>query len=158
MTVTFISAFFPPEGGSYRAMEKYRECFAMMASSGIPIVLYLDPTLKDYGAALEEYFPNIRVADYLEVDRSFLTRPLYLPRNRNAQKAQLSCFVKNAFHQPFFLMVDGVEMRYDFAVDEVNARLLHHELFFSEFFGDEHLTAVGVFDEELTAGEGLICN
>ena len=92
MTVTFITAFFPPEGGSYRSMEKYRECFARLASSGAPVVLYLDPALKDYGASLEEHFPNIRVADYLEVDRSFLTESLYLPRNRNLEKDTVEYF------------------------------------------------------------------
>jgi hypothetical protein len=50
-------------------------------------------------------------------------------------------------------MVDGIEVRHNFSIDEIRARLFHHELFFAEFFRDENLIAINVFDEKLTAGE-----
>jgi hypothetical protein len=92
MTVTFVSAFFAPEGGSYRSIEKYKENFARLASSGVPIVLYLDPAFREYGQALEEHFANVHIAKYLEVDCSFLTSPVYLPKNRNVQKDTVDYF------------------------------------------------------------------
>jgi hypothetical protein len=54
-------------------------------------------------------------------------------------------------------MVDGIEVRHNFSMDEIRARLFHHELFFTEFFGDEYLIAINVFDEELTTGECIGC-
>ena len=86
MGLTFISALFSPEGGSYRSIDKYKEYFALLAESGVPIVLYMDSGLASYAAELEAQYPNVCVAEFVSVDRSFLTDPVFLPANRNIKK------------------------------------------------------------------------
>ena len=92
MGLTFISALFSPEGGSYRSIDKYKEYFALLAESGVPIVLYMDSALASYAAELEAAYPNVCVAEFVSVDRSFLTDPIFLPTNKNIQKDTVDYF------------------------------------------------------------------
>ena len=92
MGLIFISALFSHGGGSYRSIDKYKEQFALLAESGVQIVLYMDPDLKPYAEELEATYKNVRVAEFVSVDRSFLTDPLFLPRNRNEKKDTVEYF------------------------------------------------------------------
>lgn len=92
MGVTFISALVKPTDGSYRSIEKYKEHFALLAESGVPIILYMDPSLDSYAAELEQKYSNVRVADFVSVDKSYLSTPLFLPKNRNMQKDTVDYF------------------------------------------------------------------
>jgi hypothetical protein len=86
-TTTFVSSLFLPKDGTYRSIERYKECFAALAATGVPILLYLDPTLKDYGGSLERKWPNVRIADYIGYDRQIIQEGSYvLPANRNYVK------------------------------------------------------------------------
>ena len=92
MGVTFISALFSPEKGSYRSIEKYKEYFALLAQSCVPIVLFMDPALKTYADELEKRFSNVRVIEFVTVDKSFLSKSVFLPRNRNKEKDTVEYF------------------------------------------------------------------
>ncbi len=86
-TTTFVSSLFLPKDGTYRSVDKYKEHFAVMAATGVPIVLYLDPALREYGEALEREYPNVRVADYMTHDRTLIEEGSYvLPASRNYVK------------------------------------------------------------------------
>lgn len=90
--VTFVTALFVPPGGSYRSIEKYQEHFQHLAATGVPIRLFLDPALHEYGEWLKETWPNVRVANWLVPDKSFLAPltekgvPVVLPIKRNEKK------------------------------------------------------------------------
>jgi len=47
MTVTFVTAFVPPKT-PYRSLDTYRQHFQRLAESGIPILLFLDPSLQHW--------------------------------------------------------------------------------------------------------------
>jgi len=92
MGLTFISALFSHEGGSYRSIDKYKEYFKLLAESGVQIVLYMDPVFREYAEELESTYKNVRVAEFVSVDRSFLTDPVFLPQNRNEKKDTVEYF------------------------------------------------------------------
>lgn len=92
MGVTFISALFKPEEGSYRSIEKYKEYFVLLAQSCIPIVLFMDSSFQEYADELEKRFSNVRVIDFISVDKSFLSEPVFLPNNRNKEKDTVEYF------------------------------------------------------------------
>jgi hypothetical protein len=88
--VTFVTALFVPPGGSYRSVEKYKEHFQQLAATGVPISLFLDPALREYGEQLERECLNVRVIDWLVPDTSFLDgvepEAITLPTKRNEKK------------------------------------------------------------------------
>lgn len=88
MTFKLISAFFRNLGGEYRLFDKYKQHFAELASLGIPIYIFLDPYYCAYGDELEKTWANVKVLEYIEVDRSFLDdcEALQLPKIRNHAK------------------------------------------------------------------------
>lgn len=90
--ITFVTALFVPPGGSYRSVDKYQEHFQQLAATGVPIRLFLDPVLHEYGEWLEETWSNVRVVDWLVPNKSFLAplvekrQPVVLPTKRNEKK------------------------------------------------------------------------
>lgn len=120
--VTFISALFLPPGGSYRSVDAYKQHFATLARTGIPVCLFLDPALRSYGEELERDWPNVRVLDYCLPDKSFLAglkegQP-YLPARRNEKKdtvdymcvqlmkLQVCARAAEIVHTPFLAWID----------------------------------------------------
>lgn len=67
-TTTFVSSLFLPKDGTFRSVEKYKECFAALAATEVPIRLYLDPVLRSYGEELERRYPNVKVMKYMTYD------------------------------------------------------------------------------------------
>jgi len=80
--VTFVSALVLPSN-TFRRVDKYIEHFEQLASTGIPILLYLDTTLRDYGENLPKVHPNVRVIDYVSVRPPWTVR---LPIHRTPEK------------------------------------------------------------------------
>lgn len=86
-TTTFVSSLFLPKNGTYRSVERYQECFAALAATGVPILLYLDPGLSEYGESLERKYSNVRIAKYMTYDTEYIREGSYvLPANRNFVK------------------------------------------------------------------------
>lgn len=92
MGVMFISALFRHENGCYRSLEKYKEYFVFIARSSIPIVLFMDSSFKEYAVELESRYANVRVIEFVSVDKSFLSDPVYLPIHRNKDKDTIEYF------------------------------------------------------------------
>ena len=92
MGVIFVSALFTHENGSYRSIEKYKEYFVFLAESSIPIVLFMDPAFKEYADELETRYSNVRVIEFVSVDKSFLSNPVCLPIHRNEAKDTIEYF------------------------------------------------------------------
>ena len=86
--ITFVTALFVPPGGSYRSVSAYQEHFKHLAATGVPICLFLDPVLHEYGEWLETEYRNVRVLDWLTPDKSFLggQTQIVLPAKRNEKK------------------------------------------------------------------------
>ena len=54
-----------------------------MAQSGISLIVFLDPALKEEGSRLVKTYPNVRV-EYLCLD--FVPENVQLPERRNREK------------------------------------------------------------------------
>lgn len=77
--VTFVSALvLPPK--PFRNVDKYIQYFDRLASTGIPILLYLDESLRDYGTTLPS---NVRVIDYVSIRPPWVA---VLPEHRTPEK------------------------------------------------------------------------
>ena len=79
MSVTFVTAFFKPTR-HYRNVETYFALFDQLASSGVPILLYLDE------AYIDRTFPlNVSILP-TRLDTSWLPSNPVLPSQRNPEK------------------------------------------------------------------------
>jgi hypothetical protein len=77
--VTFVSALVLPTN-TYRTVDKYIQYFNQLASTGIPILLYLDESLRNYGKSLPT---NVRVVEYVSARPPWVA---VLPKNRTPEK------------------------------------------------------------------------
>jgi hypothetical protein len=71
---------------NWRSIDVYKQHFSNLAATGIPLCIYLNVGLEEYGAQLETTFPNVKVLDYVTVDMSFVPPGVILPTNRNNVK------------------------------------------------------------------------
>lgn len=83
--VTFVTAFIRPKT-SYRSTEVYLQEFRKLENTGIPIILFLDTSMKGYTFA-----PNVRVMP-IELDTSWLPDNPQLPANRNINKDSMDYY------------------------------------------------------------------
>jgi hypothetical protein len=86
VTTSFISALIIPESMRWRSIDTYKEYFAHLASTGIPLYIYLNKGLETYGEQLEKEYSNVKVLEYITIDKSFLPDTVILPAYRNEQK------------------------------------------------------------------------
>ena len=86
MGVTFVTAFYLPQNLVYRDPAKYISLFEELASTGVPIILYLDNRLTDVGERLCKQYKNIQRCVYDTLDKSFVPEDVTLPVWRNKDK------------------------------------------------------------------------
>lgn len=86
MGVTFVTAFYLPASLVYRNPDKYISLFEELASTGVPIILYLDSRLTDVGERLCRDYKNIQKCVYGILDKSYLPENVTLPAWRNKDK------------------------------------------------------------------------
>jgi len=93
MTITFVSAFYAPSTSSvYRSTEFYFSMFEHLASTQLPILLFLDKTLRDQGERLLEQYPNLKI-EYTTLEKPWLPdNELVLPTTRNEVKDTVDYF------------------------------------------------------------------
>jgi hypothetical protein len=75
----FVTAFFPPKN-PYRSADTYMRNFQSFAESGVPILLFLDPSCREW-----TFPPNVRVV-ITTLDTSWLPPDAQLPAHRNPVK------------------------------------------------------------------------
>ena len=83
--VTFVTMFIRPKT-AYRSADTYLQEFRKLENTGLPILLFLDTTIKDYTFA-----PNVHVAP-IELDTSWVPESVELPANRNTNKDTLEYY------------------------------------------------------------------
>jgi hypothetical protein len=91
--IFYVTALFLPSGEPYRPLNKYIEHFHELAKANIQIGVYLDPRLKDLSSTIVRDFKNVRVLDYVAVDREFLPHSIELPSHRNNSKDTIDYFL-----------------------------------------------------------------
>lgn len=84
--IFYVTALLLPSGETYRPLNKYIEHFHELAKANIQIGVYLDPRLKDFVSTLVGDYKNVRILDYVDVDREFLSPVVELPSHRNPTK------------------------------------------------------------------------
>jgi hypothetical protein len=92
MGVTFVTALFYSKDLGYRKLPTYLALFDNLASTGIPIILYLDSFLKEEGNILSEKYKNIQRIIYVDLDTSYLMPNMVLPSKRYEEKDKLEYF------------------------------------------------------------------
>ena len=92
MTITFVSAFYAPSSSFYRPTEFYVSMFEHLASTDLPILLFLDKTLRDHGERLCYQYPNVRI-EYTTLEKPWLPdNDLVLPSTRTPIKDTIEYF------------------------------------------------------------------
>lgn len=86
MSIYYVTALFMPSGDIFRPIHKYIENFHYLADSGVPIGVYLDPSLREFEDSIVGRRSNVTILDYVVPDRSFLTGDIVLPLHRNESK------------------------------------------------------------------------
>lgn len=129
-TVTFVTMFIRPKT-SYRSVDTYLQEFRKLESTGLPIALYLDPSMKDYTFA-----PNVRVT-FMGLDTSWLPDSIELPANRNKNKdnsdyyciqlTKLNCMklARDITSTPYLAWIDFAAFHM-FTRTDYCVHLLHH--------------------------------
>lgn len=93
MTITFVSAFYAPSSPVvFRTSEFYFSMFEHLASTELPILLFLDDTLREQGESLREKYVNVKI-EYTTLNKPWLPdTELVLPPNRNSVKDTIDYF------------------------------------------------------------------
>jgi hypothetical protein len=92
MTITFVTAFYAPSSPVYRSTEFYVSMFEHLASTDLPILLFLDKTLREQGERLLGQYPNIRI-EYTTLEKPWLPdNELVLPATRTHTKDTIEYF------------------------------------------------------------------
>jgi hypothetical protein len=86
MGVTFVTAFYLPSTPTYRKVPLYISLFEEFASTGVPIILYLDSRLPELAERLCKTYANIQHCYLGSADNSFLPENVVLPAVRNFDK------------------------------------------------------------------------
>ena len=92
MGVTFVTALYLPAGPMFKPVDNYFENFKQLATTGIPLILYLDARLTEKGTDLCRQFPNILRCEYVTLDTSWVPNKLYLPLTRRVEKDTVEYF------------------------------------------------------------------
>ncbi len=91
MSITFVSAFIQKrQGRAKHHLEDYWRHFETLAASGLPLTLFLDPSMRTLAVGWCKRFSNVLVLDYVEladtaICRLVADRPVQLPIHRGAQ-------------------------------------------------------------------------
>ena len=93
MTITFVTAFYAPSSPSvYRSTEFYFSMFDHLASTELPIIVFLDETLHDQGERLRGQYPNVTI-EYTRLEKPWLPDAEFvLPLDRNEVKDTIDYF------------------------------------------------------------------
>ena len=93
MTITFVTAFYAPSSPVvFRTSEFYFSMFEHLASTELPILLFLDDTLHERGERLREKYGNVTI-EYTTLDKSWLPdTDFVLPTTRNLVKDTIDYF------------------------------------------------------------------
>jgi hypothetical protein len=90
--VTFVTALYLPSTPLYKQVNTYIAHFERLASTGVPIILFMDERLKEQGEVLCSSFPNIQHCIYGLLDRRWISENNVLPNVRNLQKDSADYF------------------------------------------------------------------
>jgi len=85
MSVTFVTAFYAIPN-KYRALETYLQNLEKLIQTGVPILCYLDASLKEQGKALLKKYKNFKIPQYVTLDMSWIPENVILPTIRNEEK------------------------------------------------------------------------
>lgn len=89
--ITFVTAFFTPST-DYRTSETYFSMFDRLASTNLPIILFLDEKLIDHVERFRESYPNVQIYPST-LDKSWLQATEFvLPEKRNQRKDTIDYF------------------------------------------------------------------
>lgn len=89
--ITFVTAFFTPST-DYRTSETYFSMFDRLASTNLPIILFLDEKLIDHVERYRESYPNVQIYP-ATLDKSWLpVTEFVLPEKRNQGKDTIDYF------------------------------------------------------------------
>lgn len=102
-TVTFVTAFI--NISSTINKQDYFNDFEKLASTGIPIVLFMDSLEKEYGTKLTNTYSNVKIIRYMSKDElhvNKLSLPSKLPEDRNKEK-DTEDFLKLMNNKIFFV-------------------------------------------------------
>jgi hypothetical protein len=92
MTITFVTAFYAPSSTVFRSTEFYFSMFDYLASTELPIILFLDETLRDQGESLRGQYPNVTI-EYTRLEKPWLPDSEFvLPLDRNEAKDTIHYF------------------------------------------------------------------
>ena len=86
MGVTFVTAFYLPSNLIHRKLETYISLFEELAATGIPLVVYLDRRLPEFGERICREYKNIQKCIYVDLNTSFVPKNVSLPKFRNIDK------------------------------------------------------------------------
>lgn len=86
MGVTFVTALYLPSNPTYRKLSTYIAHFEKLASTGVPLIVYLDNRLTELGERLCREYKNIQRCIYDTVDISYVPADVRLPVWRNHEK------------------------------------------------------------------------
>lgn len=93
MTITFVTAFYAPSSTvTFRSTEFYFSMFDYLASTGLPILLFLDEILSKQGENISVQYPNVKI-EYTTLNKSWLPDDDFvLPKDRNPIKDTVDYF------------------------------------------------------------------
>src|SRR5438445_4572799 len=127
MTTTFVTAFYLIKEYKVpnKSLDGYFNHFILLAKTGIPIVVYIDPCLKDDLSKLISIYNNVKLIDTIHIQNTWTYQTanqshIQLPINRNLLKDSFDYMVmqnaklefcsyaiqKNQFNTPFFAWID----------------------------------------------------
>jgi len=86
MGVTFVTAYYILSDNANRKTDKYVSLFEELASTGVPIILYLDNRLMDLGERLCNTYINIKQCVYGTLYKPTISDNVVLPSDRNLEK------------------------------------------------------------------------
>lgn len=92
MTVTFVTALYLPAGPMFKSVDTYFANFERLASTGVPLIVYLDVRLIEKGEDLCRRFSNILRCEYVTLDTSWVPNGVYLPSARRLEKDTIEYF------------------------------------------------------------------
>src|SRR5690606_2700360 len=99
-------------------------------------------------------------ADYIRDEHGrikILSKPPVGFWNGNAQQAQLTGLIEQAFHKSFLLCIDALQVGKNLCFQEIVTGLPDHHLFLVEFLGDEHILKGRFTDDEFTPFYRCFC-
>lgn len=90
--LTFVSAFLLSDSVN-RTFKEYFVHFENLAKSGVPILLFLDEKLRNGPEeTLLQRYSNVTIAEYISIDKDWVTCEPILPGSRNNMKDTLNYF------------------------------------------------------------------